>query len=69
MSVGEALREIDDAEIISEAIQRVGISPDVLDGNGEPANVVDALSAIARALNRIAKALDRTHPKGPDNTP
>jgi hypothetical protein len=35
------------------------ISPNVWDSNGEPANVVDGLFAIARALAAVADALNR----------
>ena len=34
-------------------------SPNELDSNLEPANVVDGLFAIARALDRVARAIDR----------
>ena len=34
-------------------------SPNEVDSNGEPANVVDGLFAIARALNRVADAIRR----------
>jgi hypothetical protein len=39
------------------AINRIAgglVSPNELDSNGEPANVVDGLYAIARAINRLA---------------
>jgi hypothetical protein len=38
-------------------LDRVFESPNELDSNGEPANVVDGLFAIARSLDRIADAL------------
>jgi hypothetical protein len=56
------MNEIDAAKYISKAIEAIGISQNVNDSNFEPANLVDALEHIARALNRIATAIDNTHP-------
>ena len=44
---------------VAEAIADAFISPNELDRNMEPANVVDGLFAIARGLNKVAIALDR----------
>ena len=35
------------------------VSPNESDRNGEPANVVDGLFAISRALKDVAKAIDQ----------
>ena len=35
------------------------ISPNEADSNGEPANIVDGLFAIARAIERLAEAAER----------
>lgn len=43
-------------EIIADAIESAMFSPNEYDRNGEPANIVDALFAISRALHRIAEA-------------
>lgn len=50
---------------LTEAIRATLISPNETDSNLEPANVVDGLYAIARALNRIAEAIEN----GPDCSP
>lgn len=42
---------------LSRVLREVLISPNEMDSNGEPANVVDGLFYIARALNRIAEAI------------
>lgn len=42
----------------AEAIAQSQISTNEVDANGEPANVVDGLFAIARALEGIAAALE-----------
>ena len=42
---------------VAGAIERSLISPNEMDRNMEPANVVDALAAIARAINNLAKAV------------
>lgn len=44
---------------IARAIGATLISPNEFDSNCEPANVVDGLFAIARALNGIALAIER----------
>jgi hypothetical protein len=41
---------------IAEALHATLISPNESDRNGEAANVVDALAAIARAIHRLAEA-------------
>lgn len=43
----------------AEALRATFISPNELDSNWEPANVVDALCQIARAINRLAEALEK----------
>jgi hypothetical protein len=43
---------------VGEAIRATLISPNECDSNMEPANIVDGLFAIARALNRVAAAID-----------
>ena len=44
---------------VAKAIDNNLTSPNCVDSNFEPANVVDGLYAIARALDRVAKAIDR----------
>jgi len=39
------------------AVAAVLVSPNEADSNGEPANVVDGLFAIARAIDRLADAI------------
>ena len=52
---------------LADAIREVFISPNEADRNFEPANVVDGLFAIARALNRLAAAIERSQePAGRD---
>jgi hypothetical protein len=41
-------------------LREVFISPNESDRNGEPANVVDGLYAIARAIARLAQAIEAT---------
>lgn len=43
---------------LGDSLRAVLESPNEWDSNGEPANVVDGLFAIARALNRVAKAIE-----------
>jgi hypothetical protein len=43
---------------MAEAIRAALISPNESDSNGEAANVVDGLFAIARALDRVANAIN-----------
>lgn len=45
----------------AEAVEAVGVSPNEHDSNGEPANVVDGLFAIARAITRLARAIETAH--------
>jgi hypothetical protein len=47
-----------DVNAVADALARTLISPNEADSNLEPANVVDGLFAIARALGRIATALE-----------
>ena len=49
---------LDGKEEIARALLSVLMSPNELDSNLEPANVVDGLFAIARALDRIGKRLE-----------
>jgi hypothetical protein len=46
-------------EPVADAIRETLISPNELDKNLEPANIVDALYAIARAINRLADEVER----------
>jgi hypothetical protein len=48
--------KIDDQ--VAKALRQTLVSPNEYDSKGEAANVVDGLFAIARALNRVAKAID-----------
>ena len=41
----------------ADALLSVGISPNVADANGEPANLVDAISQVANAIRYGAKWL------------
>lgn len=46
---------------LADAITRLAdqfVSPNVADSNLEPANIVDALASLARAMHRLADALD-----------
>ena len=54
--------------LIAGALRDVLISPNECDFNFEAANVVDGLFAIARALNRIAKAMEATVPPKADDS-
>jgi hypothetical protein len=47
------------ADGLFEALHYVLASPNESDRNGEPANVVDGLFAIARAILKLAEAVDR----------
>ncbi|ACX51567.1 hypothetical protein Adeg_0414 [Ammonifex degensii KC4] len=44
---------------IAEALRATLMTPDVLDSNLEPANVVDGLFFIGRAVYRLAEVLER----------
>jgi hypothetical protein len=44
---------------VEKAIYATLASPNEMDRNGETANVVDALFAIARSLDRLAQAVER----------
>ena len=49
-------------ECIADAVQDIAsrlCSPNEQDSNGETANVVDGLFAIARAIERLAKAIEK----------
>jgi hypothetical protein len=48
-----------DTDSITTAIGRVFISPNEADSNGEPANIVDGLFAIARSIDGLATAVRR----------
>jgi hypothetical protein len=43
---------------LAEALRETLISPNECDSNLEPANVVDSLFAIARALLAVSKAIE-----------
>jgi hypothetical protein len=49
---------------MEKALSSVFTSPNVSDSNMEPANVVDALDNIARALHRIANEMEKENNKG-----
>jgi hypothetical protein len=51
-----------DTDTTTTAIARVFISPNEADSNGEPANVVDGLFAIARAIGDLADAVRNSRP-------
>jgi len=44
--------------LLPKAIRETLISPNELDRNMEPANVVDGLFTIARTIDRLAKAIE-----------
>jgi hypothetical protein len=44
---------------IADTMAHVLVSPNEQDRNGEPANLVDGLFAIARAIHRLADGLGR----------
>ena len=44
----------------AQALRDTLISPNEADQNFEPANVVDGLFAIARAIDRLARAIEAT---------
>ena len=54
-------RNHDDAEVLADglrdALQSVFVSPNVADGNGEPANLVDVVDRLARTTARVANAI------------
>ena len=49
---------------LSGAVYATLASQDELDSNGEPANVVDGLFAIAHAINRLAAAIEESARRG-----
>ncbi len=59
------MREVVDPEFAAiQAVVRLSdgfISPNEADRNGEPANVVDGLFAIARSINRLATVMATAH--------
>jgi hypothetical protein len=58
---GKAMSEpfkTDVGSSITSAMESAFVSPNESDSNMEPANVVDGLFAIARALHRVAKAIE-----------
>jgi len=55
---------------LAHAIYKAFISPNEVDRNLEPANVVDGLFAVARAIDRLAVAIERSQgPAGRDCLP
>lgn len=44
---------------LNHVLERVFVSPNEADRNFEPANVVDGLFAIARAIERLAAAVEK----------
>jgi hypothetical protein len=58
-----------DEDEIAKAIHENFTSPNVLDSNGEAANVVDALTAIAQAITRLTEAVTtRSTPPGQETS-
>jgi hypothetical protein len=53
--------ESPDVNAVADALAMALISPNEADRNGEHANVVDGLFAIARALDRVAVALEKSN--------
>lgn len=53
-------------ERLAEAIWGTLQSPNELDSNWEAANVVDGLAKIARAIHRLAEAVERFNPREED---
>jgi hypothetical protein len=49
---------------VANALRETLISPNESDSNLEPANVVDGLFAIARALVAVAQAIERFETEG-----
>jgi hypothetical protein len=45
--------------ILSEVLRAALILPNECDRNLEPANIVDGLFALARSLDRLARAMER----------
>lgn len=58
-----------DNETTAKALREVFISPNEMDRNMEPANVVDGLFAIARALHDVASAIREGRQPGEANNP
>ncbi len=56
--------KLTESGLIAEAVLATLISPNESDRNGESANVVDGLFAIARGLQAIARNLERLGPNG-----
>lgn len=48
-----------DGEIIANAFREVFISPNVNDSNFEPANVVDAIAYVGKAIYKLASVIDQ----------
>ena len=44
---------------LAQVLLRVLESPNESDSNGETANIVDVVAHLARAIDRLAKAMDR----------
>jgi len=58
-AINDAADAIDHSgDVIAKAMRNVLISPNECDSNFEAANVVDGLFAIARALDRVARAIE-----------
>jgi hypothetical protein len=53
---------------VATAIGTIGASPNEVDLNGETANLVDGLFAIARAISRLAEAVTAAAPN-PEDVP
>ena len=46
---------IEGSRLVGAAIENVGISPNEVDSNLEPANIVDGLFAISRSIRHLAR--------------
>lgn len=54
-------------DAVGDAIRETLISPNVVDSNGEAANVVDVLQRIANGTGKIASAITPVAAPGSDN--
>jgi hypothetical protein len=52
---------------VTDGLRLTLLSPSECDRNGEPANIVDGLFAIARALHAVADAIRQTAPASSSN--
>jgi hypothetical protein len=59
-------QEVKETDETTKAIRATLVSPNERDSNLEAANVVDGLFAIARALDRLAVAVEGAHRRDPE---